>query len=163
MQNITLFVIKREQQLKAEKLAASYIDSRSSDFWGHLAKIRGTGKNPSSSVYGISDNKGVANLFTEYYNETYNSVGFDEEEIQLLYHVCENVSSCASTDHRHRINHASVSHSIHTLNGGRNDGFYGLTSDFILNGTDLLCQHLPNFFSLMLFHCISPCRFACQL
>ena len=30
------FVIKREQQLKAEKLAASYVDSRSSEFWGHL-------------------------------------------------------------------------------------------------------------------------------
>ena len=63
----TDFVIKREQQLKAEKLAASYVNSRSSDFWGQLTKIRGTGKNPSSSVNGISDNKGVANLFTDYY------------------------------------------------------------------------------------------------
>ena len=47
-------------------------------------------------------------------------------------------SCCASTDHRHSINHASVSQSIHKLKGGINDGFDGLTSNFILNGTALL-------------------------
>ena len=71
----------------------------------------------------------------------------------------EKASCCASTDHRHRINHASVSYSIHTLKGGKNDGFDGLTSDFILNGTDLLCQHLSTLFSLMLSHCIAPSSF----
>ena len=50
--------------------------------------------------------------------------------MQLLYdNVCEKASCCASTDHRHGINHASVSHSIHKLKGGKNDGFDGLTSE----------------------------------
>ena len=140
--------------MKASKLAASYVDSRSSDFWGHLAKIRGTAKNPSSSVNGISDNnKGVADLFTDYYHEICNFVGFDEEEMQVLYdNVCEKVSCCASTDHRYRINHASVSHSIHKLKGEKK-------SDFILNGTDRICQHLSKLFSLMLSHCIAPSSF----
>ena len=47
----------------------------------------------------------------------------------------------------------------HKLKGGKNDGFDGLTSDFILNGTDLLCQHLSTLFLLMLSHCIAPSSF----
>ena len=39
------------------------------------------------------------------------------------------------------------------------DGFGGLTSDFILNGTDLLCQHLSTLFSFILSHCIAPSSF----
>ena len=35
----------------------------------------------------------------------------------------------------------------------KNDGCDGLSSDFILNGTELLCHHLSNLISLMLSHC----------
>ena len=77
--------------MKAKKLTASYVDSRSSYFWGHLTKIRGTRENPRFS--GISNNKGVANLLSEYFGEVYNYVGFDEEDMQMLYNtVCERVS-----------------------------------------------------------------------
>ena len=77
--------------------------------------------------------------------------------MQLLYdNVCDKASCCASTDHRHRISYASVSHSIHKLIGKKNDGFDGLASDFVLYSTDLLCQHLSTLFSLMLPHCIAP-------
>ena len=83
------FVIKREQQLKAEKLAASYVDSRSSDFLCHAAKIRGTGKNPSSIVNGISDNKGVANLFTEYFHQIccFRSLRYDTMRFNASSHI----------------------------------------------------------------------------
>ena len=39
------------------------------------------------------------------------------------------------------------------------DGFGGLTSDFILSGTDLLCQHLSTLLSFILPHCIAPSSF----
>ena len=62
-----------------------------------------------------------------------------------------------------RINHASVSHSIPKLEGGTNNIFDRLTSDFILNGTDLLCQHLSTLFSPMLSHCIVPSSFSTMI
>ena len=34
-----------------------------------------------------------------------------------------------------------------------------LSLDFILNGTELLCHHLSNLFSLMLSHCCAPTSF----
>ena len=115
-------LINRKQQLTRRKLAASYLDSTSSDFGGYLAKIRRTRMIPSSGVNGILNNKGIAaaNLFTEYYIKIYKSVGFDKEEMQLLYdNVCEKVSSCVLTNHCHGTNHASVSHSIHKLQDGK--------------------------------------------
>ena len=106
------YVIKSEKQLKLEKLAARYIDSRSPKFWKDLAKLRGTGKKPSSNVSGVSDSKGIANLFTDYYSEIYNSVSFDDEDMQSLYNtVCERVN-CTSTDHCHNIDYSSVKYSI---------------------------------------------------
>ena len=62
--------------------------------------------------------------------------------MQSLYDtVCERVN-CTSADHRQNIDYSSVKHSIGKLKGGKNDGFDVLSSDFILNGTELLCHHL---------------------
>ena len=81
--------------------------------------------------------------------------------MQSLYDtVCARVN-CTSADHRYNIDYSSVKHSISKLKGGKNDGFDGLSSDFILNGrpTELLCQHLSNLFSFMLSHCCAPTSF----
>ena len=72
--------------------------------------------------------------------------------MQLLYDtVCERVN-CTSADHRRNIDNSSVKHLISKLKGGKNDGFDGLSSDSILNGTELLCHHLS---TLFLFDVIS--------
>ena len=42
------------------------------------------------------------------------------------------------------------------LKRGKNDGYGGLTSDYIINGTPLLFQYLSILFSLMLSHCYAP-------
>ena len=76
--------MKREQQLKAEKLAASCLDSKTPDIYGDLAKISGSGRNLSFCINEISDNIGAVNTCNEYHSEIYNYVGFDEEEMHLL-------------------------------------------------------------------------------
>ena len=38
---------------------------------------------------------------------------------------------------------------ISKLKRGKNDGFDGLSSDLIFNGTELYCHHLSNLFSLV--------------
>ena len=50
--------MKREQQLKAEKLAASCLDSKTPGIWGDLAKISGSGRNLSFCIKEVSDNIG---------------------------------------------------------------------------------------------------------
>ena len=59
----------------------------------------GNGNTPSSSANGVFDSKSIADLSTEYYSVIYNSVSFEEEEMQLSYgNVCECVK-CASNEY----------------------------------------------------------------
>ena len=82
--------------------------------------------------------------------------------MQSLYDsVCERVN-CTLADHRHNIDYSSVKHSISKLKGGKNFGFVVLSSNCILNGTELLCHHLSNLFSLLLSHRCALTRFVCQ-
>ena len=79
--------------------------------------------------------------------------------MQSLYDtVCERVNSTLA-DHRHNIDYSSVKHSISKLKSGKNDGCDGLSSDFILNDTELLCHHLSNLFSLVLSQYCEPTSF----
>ena len=48
---------------------------------------------------------------------------------------------------------SAVKHSISKLKAGKHDGFDGLSSDFILNGTEFLDDHVSFLFTIMLSHC----------
>ena len=129
------YVIKRDPKLKGEKLAARYLYHKLPAIWDDLAKMRGSRKTPSSSFNGIFDSKSIANLFTEYYSDIYNYVSFDEEEMPLLYdNVCKRVE-CTVNEDCINIDLSAVKHSISKLKAGKHNGFDGLSSDFILNGT----------------------------
>ena len=42
------------------------------------------------------------------------------------------------------------------MKNGKNDGYDGLTSDYLVNGTPLLYHYLSFLFSLILSHCYTP-------
>ena len=48
---------------------------------------------------------------------------------------------------------------IKKLKIGKSDGYDGLTSDYIINGTPSLTHYLSVLFSLMLSHCYTPTSF----
>ena len=79
--------------------------------------------------------------------------------MQLLYdNVCEHVE-CTVKEDCINIDFSAVKHSISKLKAGKHDGFYVLSSNFILNGTELLDHHLSTLFTLMLSHCYAPDSF----
>ena len=66
---------------------------------------------------------------------------------------------CSYGDHSHAISDSSVDDAIKKLKIGKSDGYDGLTSDYIINGTPLLTHYLSLLFSLMLSHCYTPTSF----
>ena len=64
-----------------------------------------------------------------------------------------------SGNHSHNINSSNIKDAINKLQRGKNDGYDGLTSDYIINGAPLLFNYLPILFSLMLSHCYAPSSF----
>ena len=108
----------------------------------------------------VSNINSSIHYYIIYYIDIFNSASFDEEEMQLLYdNVCERFK-CTANEVCINIDISAVRHSILSkLKVGKHNGFDALSSDFILNSTELLCQHLSTLFSLMLSHCYSPDSF----
>ena len=79
--------------------------------------------------------------------------------MQLLYNnVCKR-AKCTVNEDCINIDISAVKHFISTLKAGKHDGFDKLSSDFILNGTELLDHHSSTLFPLMLSHCYAPVSF----
>ena len=57
-----------------------------------------------------------------------------------------NVNCCSYGDHSHAISDSSVDDAIKKLKIGKSDGYDGLTSDYIINGTPLLTHYYRCYF-----------------
>ena len=97
---------------------------------------------------------------SNHYNESYNSVDYDEDGMNILYNeVNDGICHC-SGNHSHNINSSNIKDVINKLKRGKNDGYDGLTSDYIINGTLLLFHYLSILLSLMLSRCYTPFSFS---
>ena len=66
---------------------------------------------------------------------------------------------CKSECHTHVISSINIHGAIKLLKSGKNDGFDGLTSDYLLNASPLLYEYLSFLFTCMLHHSFSPSTF----
>ena len=66
---------------------------------------------------------------------------------------------CESECHTHVISSSNIHSAIKLLKSGKNDGFDGLTSDYLLNASPLLYEYLSFLFTCMLHHSFSPSTF----
>ena len=69
-------------------------------------------------------------------------------------------SICNCTDnHSHKLTESDLGDAIRKLKSDKGDGYDGLTSDYLINDTQLLFYYLSTLFSLMLSHCSTPKSF----
>ena len=61
---------------------------------------------------------------------------------ELYSDVNDRINCCSNGDHSHAISDSSVDDAIKKLKLGKSDGYDGLTSDYINNGTSLLTHYL---------------------
>ena len=73
--------------------------------------------------------------------------------------VCNKVLSCNANDHSHMFSDSNITYAIGKLKRGKSDGYDGLSSDYIINGTPTLFNYISILFSLMLSHCCVPDSF----
>ena len=112
-----------------------------------------------TAVEGFTDSDDIADAFSNYYNELYNSVDYDKDGMNILYNeVNDGICHC-SGNHSHSINYSNIKDAINKLKRGKHDDYDALTSDYIINGIPLLCHYLSILFTLMLSHCLNVyCR-----
>ena len=120
--------------------------------------LKGKGKNYRPVIDGHSTNKEIANFFAESYKTVFNfnDVGYDKAAMsELLKDITDDISgncvyatSCGS----HIISRDGIVNSVKQMRPGKNDGFDGLSSDYILNAPMSLFEILSVLFTCMLHH-----------
>ena len=129
---------------KMLNIAESYTKNKMHNFWSSLSKIRKSKLNTVSQMDGCTDDLDILQIFTTKYDSLYNSVGLDSEDVMLL---LEDINTDAmnlcydrdnSESHLHYLNVETVSCAISKMKAGKSDGYDGLTSDYLKNGSDLL-------------------------
>ena len=78
------WVVRNQDKLKSGKMASCILENRSRDFWSEVRKVRGVKSCPTSRVDGVEGNDAVCELFRSKYEELYNSVSFEQSDIDVL-------------------------------------------------------------------------------
>ena len=108
-------------------------------------------KLPITAVGELTDSDDIAGAFSRYYNTLYNSVDLNHDDMRSLYNdVSDSICNCTD-NHSHKITESDIGDAIRKLKSGKGDGYDGLTSDYLINGTQLLFYYLSTLFSLFCY------------
>ena len=121
--------------------------------------LKGKGKNSCPVIDGHSTNKEIDDCFAESYKTVFNDVGYDKTDMsELLKDITDEISGncvCSTSCGSHVISRDGIVNSVKQMCPGKNDGFDGLSSDYILNAPMSLFEILSVLFTCMLHHSYS--------
>jgi len=152
------YVNKNQSNLKAEKLATALKCQNKRNFWDEMRRISGKRCNmPNVDDDAQCDDK-ISRLFADNYNNLYNSVSYDVNDMQDLINELEcsiendcgnNACTCTSS---HVITCDDVTDAVLRLKPHKADGVEDASSDILINGCNELFVHLSLLFNIMLRH-----------
>lgn len=149
-----------EDNIRAKNMADAILNNDSRNFWTEVKKVRKANKSVPTQIDGMSDERDVANLFASKYETIYNSVSYNDNDMDALLHTIDSDihAKCKSggCTKSHRITPGEVSKCISNLKYGKHDGYLGHYTDHLINGTQRLHIMLSLLYSSMLIHGFTP-------
>ncbi len=149
-------IIKRDNDtIRMQKMAEILVSNKTMDLFSEASKIKSRNNILPTSVDDASTDDDIVNLFADKYSNLYNSVPYDQSEIndikctidaKLQNHLHQNYS----------INVHDVGKAINHLKYGKSDGEEDLWSDHLIHGAHNLYVMLTHLFNMMLVHGICP-------
>ena len=151
------------EEIRAKNIATSFLNKDFNTYYHSVNLLKGKGKNSCPVIDGHSTNKDIADCFAESYKTVFNDVGYDKAAMsELLKDITDDISRscvCSTTCGSHVISRDDIVNSVKQMRPGKNDGFDGLSSDYILNAPMSLFEILSVLFTCMLHHSYSPDSF----
>ena len=163
-------VKRNNETIKKQNLAKAISENNSREFWKEVNKTRKNNTPNASSIDNVTSNDGIAQLFANKYNELYNSVRYNNVDLNTI--IDHNVNDIAMhcmndnnnnhtcTKHIHKHTHIisieQIQFAITKLKSGKGDCIDGIMSDNFKNGTDMLYLYISLLFNCMLCHGIVP-------
>ena len=71
-------------QLHRQKVSQALLANKSSDFLKEIRKVKGNGDTLPSVIDNMSNDEDISDLFAKKYDQLYNSVSFDQNNMSLL-------------------------------------------------------------------------------
>ncbi|ELU18191.1 hypothetical protein CAPTEDRAFT_188621 [Capitella teleta] len=106
-------------------MARALLEQRGRDFWTETQKKTKLTQSCPNVVDGASGGKAISSIFLDRYNELYNSVSYDEEELNVVKMEIDELvgNKCVIGDcyYNHRISTADVVKAVKGLKRGKSD------------------------------------------
>ena len=158
---LSKWVVRNQERLVAERMADKLCFDANRDFWAEVKKVRSNNANSCTNVIDdVAGEEDICKLFASKYEDLYQSVSFNEADMERLLHDADNRmnSVCDSklcySDHS--ISFDSVKKAVAKLKCGKPDSDSELSSDHYVNAPDELFVHLSLLLSCMLQHQKAP-------
>ena len=65
-------------------MSQALLANKSSDFWKEIRKVKGNGDTLPSVIDNMSNDEDISDLFAKKYDQLYNSVSFDQNNMSIL-------------------------------------------------------------------------------
>lgn len=146
------FVDKQKNTLKSDKMAEAIMNNDSRNLWREVKKLKTSSKSFPNSMDSAIGSEKINNLFYDKYKTLYNSVGYNENEMNDL--LLEIDSSINATDWRftsYMINFIEVQDAINLINSNKKEEI-GINTNHFKMGPKRLAISLALLFNCMLTH-----------
>lgn len=151
--------LRRENEIRSDKLVQHLTDGNERDYWREARKRRSRTRYYPNMVDDVIGEKDIVQLFSDKYQNLYNSVSYDSNEMQNIILEINSkidlISSCCSHGN-HDISVTDVLDAVAHLNSAKIDGSTNIMSDHIIHGSDRLCVYVSLLFTMMLKLGMSP-------
>ena len=119
--------------------------------------MRGKASNTPNVIDDVSGEINIANVFSDKYNELYNSVSYDRHQMAALkLDLDERICKHDDCDCDHSVNVDDVQNGVRRLKSGKHDGHRGHYSNHLIHGSNRLHVYISLLFDSMLSHGCVP-------
>lgn len=151
-------VQRYESSIRSDKMAESIADGNYRNLWREAKRSKGKGNRIPKTVDGVSGKEGISQLFAKKFSTLYNSVGFNQNEMNDIKREVKGKLDCKDSvfveESMFKVH--DLIEAFKYVKCNKSDGYLGLFSDHILNGTSKLYDMLVKLFNCILIHGCCP-------
>ena len=155
------YVNRENIRLRNTRMGEAVAKNDDRSLWDEARKMSRCSSKLPNTMDGKNDEIEISHIFTEKYNNLYNSVGYSKRNMDLLRKDIDAriTNGCASnaemSDHNHSITVAEVKAAVDLLKYDKKEE-NGLNTNHLKYGTDRLYVIIALLFNCMLSHGIAP-------
>ena len=153
---------KNESLLQSTKMAENFVANNRKEFWTEVNKLKGGASKTPACIDGAHGGDCIAQVFGRKYEQLFNHVSYDDDEMDvLLTRIEEKVMQHSLHDGcTHNILVSDVIAMSKQLKQGKHDGNEGLYSNHITRASHRFHCSVALLFNSLLLHASVPSAFA---